>query len=69
LARPYLGGARILASNYKRWRFATPQRAWPERHWMNDAGNFVIAGDAFAGPRIEGAAMSGLSAAHAVMSR
>jgi hypothetical protein len=69
LARPYLGNARILASNYKRWRFATPQRAWPERHWMNDAGNFVIAGDAFAGPRIEGAAMSGLSAAHAVMSR
>jgi renalase len=69
LARPYLGDARIVASNYKRWRFATPQRTWPDRHWMNDAGNFAIAGDAFSGPRIEGAAMSGLSAARALMSR
>lgn len=69
LARPYLGDARIIASNYKRWRFATPQRTWPDRHWMNDAGNFAIAGDAFSGPRIEGAAMSGLSAARALISR
>jgi hypothetical protein len=69
LARPYLGDARIVASNYKRWRFATPQRTWPDRHWMNDAGNFAIAGDAFSGPRIEGAAMSGLSAARALISR
>jgi predicted NAD/FAD-dependent oxidoreductase len=69
LARPYLGDAAILASNYKRWRFATPQRTWPDRHWMNDAGNFAIAGDAFSGPRIEGAALSGLSAARALISR
>jgi predicted NAD/FAD-dependent oxidoreductase len=69
LARPYLGDARIIASNYKRWRFATPQRTWPDRHWMNDSGNFAIAGDAFSGPRIEGAAMSGLSAARALISR
>lgn len=67
LARPYLGTARIVASNYKRWRFATPQRTWPERHWSNDAGTLVVAGDAFSGPRIEGAALSGLSAARAVM--
>lgn len=68
LARPHLGDARILAANYKRWRFATPQRTWPERHWSNEAGNFAVAGDAFSGPRIEGAALSGLSAARHIMS-
>jgi len=67
-AAPYLGNARIVASNFKRWRFATPQRNWPDRHWTNDAGNMVVAGDAFAGPRVEGAVLSGLSAAAALMS-
>lgn len=67
-AAPYLGGANITASNYKRWRFATPQRNWPDRNWSNDTGTMVVAGDAFAGPRVEGAALSGLSAADAVLS-
>lgn len=67
-ASPYLGGTRITASDFKRWRFATPQRNWPERHWANDAGTMVVAGDAFAGPRVEGAVLSGLSAADAVRS-
>lgn len=68
-ARPYLGGANITASNYKRWRFATPKNNWPERCWANDERNLVVAGDAFSGPRVEGAALSGLAAADAVMSR
>ena len=66
-AAAYLGNASILASNFKRWRFATPQRNWPDRFWSNDAGNMVVAGDAFAGPRVEGAALSGLAAADAVL--
>ena len=65
-AGAYLGNASILASNFKRWRFATPQRNWPDRFWSNDAGNMVVAGDAFAGPRVEGAALSGLAAAEAL---
>lgn len=64
----YLGGSAIIASNFKRWRFATPQRNWPDRVWTNDAGNMIVAGDAFAGPRVEGATLSGLAAAAALLS-
>ncbi len=66
-AMPYLGGAKIVESNFKRWRFATPQRNWPGRHWMSETGTMALAGDAFAGPRMEGAVLSGLSAARALM--
>lgn len=67
-ARRYLGNANITGSNFKRWRFATPHRNWPERCWSNDSGTMVVAGDAFAGPRIEGAALSGLAAAQRLLS-
>ncbi|MFM7094496.1 MAG: NAD(P)/FAD-dependent oxidoreductase, partial [Actinomycetota bacterium] len=60
-ASRYLGGSAIIALNFKRWRFATPQRNWPDRVWTNDAGNMIVAGDAFAGPRVEGATLSGLA--------
>ena len=64
LARPYLGEAQVLESQLKRWRFATPRRIWPEAHWSPpDVTGLAVAGDAFAGPRVEGAALSGLSAA------
>lgn len=64
LARPYLGDASIVESQLKRWRFATPRRIWPEAHWSpDDVPGLAVAGDAFAGPRVEGAALSGLSAA------
>ena len=66
-AMPYLGGANIVDANFKRWRFATPQRNWPDRHWMSETGTMALAGDAFAGPRMEGAVLSGLSAARALM--
>jgi predicted NAD/FAD-dependent oxidoreductase len=69
-AAPFVGSARIVASQVKRWRFATPQAIWPERHWMPDAHpSLAVAGDAFDGPRIEGAVLSGLSAAAALMAR
>jgi predicted NAD/FAD-dependent oxidoreductase len=66
-AQPWLGGARIVASQVKRWRFATPRVLWPEPCWVAPRGSLVIAGDALAGPRIEGAFDSGRAAAAALI--
>ncbi|MEI6743127.1 MAG: FAD-dependent oxidoreductase [bacterium] len=65
-AQPYLGNAKIVESNYKKWRFATPITQFPERCWLHESGTFVLAGDAFAEPRVEGAVLSGLAAAAAL---
>ncbi len=71
LARPWLGPATIVDSQLKRWRFATPQSIWPRPCWVapTGPGALVLAGDAFAGPRVEGAALSGLAAAAALSGR
>ena len=60
-ATPWIGDATVITSQIKKWRLATPQTIWPERYWASDT--MVLAGDAFGGPKIEGAALSGLSAA------
>ncbi len=65
-ARQFLGESKIVESQLKRWRFATPRTIWPESCWVNDS--LALAGDAFAGPRVEGAAVSGLAAAAAILS-
>ncbi|MFM8381393.1 MAG: NAD(P)/FAD-dependent oxidoreductase, partial [Actinomycetota bacterium] len=64
-ARPYLGSASIVVADYKKWRFATPRAPWPEPFLVSPAtpGTLVFAGDAFAGPKVEGAFLSGLAAA------
>jgi renalase len=69
-AQRWLGRANVVESEVKRWRFATPQRTWPEPCWSapDTAGPLVLAGDAFAGPRVEGAWSSGLAAARFVAS-
>ena len=61
-AKPWIGGATVKTSQIKKWRLATPLTIWPERYWANDM--IVLAGDAFGGPKIEGAALSGLAAAN-----
>jgi renalase len=68
LAAPWLGDADDVASQTKRWRFATPQAIWPDRCWVADGAvaPLVLAGDAFAGPKVEGAVLSGLAAAAAL---
>ncbi len=69
LAGPYLGDASVVASQLKRWRFATPKKIWPDACWRaDDVEALVVAGDAFAGPKMEGAALSGLAAAEALLS-
>ncbi len=66
-ARPWLGTARMVERQVKKWRFATPRTIWPDPCWAGMGGTIVLAGDAFAGPRIEGAHNSGLAAAHLLL--
>lgn len=63
-ARPYLGSASIVVAEYKKWRFATPRAPWADRCLVSptEPGTLVFAGDAFAGPKVEGAFLSGLAA-------
>ncbi len=65
-ARQFLGRSKIVESQLKRWRFATPRTIWPEPCWVKDS--LALVGDAFAGPRVEGAANSGLAGAAAILS-
>ncbi len=66
-ATPWLGGARIVEHSLKKWRLATPRSIWPDPCWTTANGRVVVAGDAFAGPKVEGAHNSGLAAAHALL--
>jgi hypothetical protein len=68
-AAPWLGTARVVASQLKRWRYASPRRTWPEPCCVVASGPapLVLAGDAFDGPRVEGAFESGRAAAAAVL--
>ena len=61
-AKPWIGDATVVTSQVKKWRLATPLTIWPDRYWANEM--VVLAGDAFGGPKIEGAALSGLTAAN-----
>lgn len=64
-AAPWLGRAGVIESQVKKWRFATPRRTWPDPCWVAPGLPLVLAGDACAGPKMEGAALSGLAAAEA----
>ena len=65
--RPWLGSARIVESQTKKWRFATPVAVHPERCWTSPDRRVILAGDCFSGPRMEAAALSGLAAAATVI--
>ena len=65
-AAPWLGSAAVIEAQVKRWRYATPAGTWPEPTLTAarcPSGPVVLAGDAFAGPRVEGAWRSGIAAA------
>lgn len=65
-ARPWIGDATVVDAQVKKWRFAGPVEPWPDRCWADEEHRVVLAGDLFAGPKVEGAFDSGLAAAAAV---
>ena len=66
-AAPWIGEASIVERQLKRWRFATPLSISDDPCWVSPSRDIVAAGDAFAGPRVEGAHNSGLAAAHTLL--
>jgi renalase len=66
-AAPWLKHATVIESQLKKWRFATPRTIWPDPYWATADNTIVLAGDAFSGPRIEGAHNSGMAAAHSLL--
>jgi predicted NAD/FAD-dependent oxidoreductase len=68
-AAPWIGDATVVEAQLKRWRYAAPRRVWPETCCVAVDGDepLILAGDAFDGPRVEGAYRSGLAAATALL--
>ena len=64
-AKPYLGSD-VVEFKCHRWGFTTPLNPWHEKQYTNSALKLTLAGDAFGGARVEGAALSGIEAAAAV---
>jgi len=62
-ASPWFVG-RVTARQLHRWRYSQPLAVCDKRCLV--AGSLAVAGDAWGGPRIEGAFLSGLAAAAAI---
>jgi hypothetical protein len=61
-------GSDIEAAQVHRWRNSKPIMTYPEPCLsIKSPGPMIFAGDAFAGPRVEGAVLSGLAAADMLM--
>jgi renalase len=59
---PFLGSATVLEKQIKRWRYSIPTQPSDRRfHQLYANHTAYFAGDAFGGPRIEGAYLSGLA--------
>ena len=62
------GSNRLRAAEIKRWRYALPTVLHPEPY-LRPTGvpALYLGGDGFASPRVEGAALSGLAIADALL--
>lgn len=69
LARPWIDGQTVIEAQLKKWRYAGPVEPLPDRCLVSDhpGGRLVFAGDAFGGPKVEGAFNSGRAAATAAL--
>jgi len=67
--RPFLDSTAVIAqSQIWRWRYALPTTLHPERYLLAAGlGPLAFAGDAFRWPFVEGAALSGIAAANAII--
>lgn len=70
-AQPFIGSASVVEVQLKKWLYATPRVPHPEACLVlaEEPGRLVIAGDAFAGPKVEGAFNSGHAAGTRLASR
>lgn len=61
-------GNDVVATRLRRWRYSIPRQLYPARSLLvQTPGIVAFAGDAFAGPRVEGATLSGVAAGHALV--
>lgn len=69
MAAPWIGDATVVESQLKKWRYAGPTTPLPQATHVSQIGGarIALAGDAWAGPKVEGAFTSGLSAATALL--
>jgi predicted NAD/FAD-dependent oxidoreductase len=59
-------GAHVVSTTLHRWKFSEPKTTHPERCvWLPEVG-LGFAGDAFGGPKVEGAVLSALALAEKV---
>ena len=69
-SRQWLKDAEILSYEVKRWRYSRPSGLLSILYLtISNDPTLILAGDAFGGPRIEGAVTSGLAAAKALMKK
>lgn len=55
--------SKIVEWQLHRWQYAFPINSWHNLFYRDTERNLFMAGDAFGGPRVEGAALSGIQAA------
>jgi len=61
--------AKVISKKLIRWPYSKPVWTYPDPFWAADLeAPLIFAGDAFAGPRVEGAVLSGLAAADYLLS-
>ncbi|GIK30351.1 MAG: FAD-dependent oxidoreductase [Chloroflexi bacterium] len=66
--RPYARGCRVVEAQVKRWQYSLPITGYHERSLAAPTPfPLIFAGDAFGGPRVEGAALSGLDAGQRIV--
>jgi hypothetical protein len=57
----------VLEYSCHRWGFTLPLNPYPDAYFHNSDLSLLLAGDGFGGPRVEGAALSGLAASRALL--